>query len=114
MHEMSYILRIVRLAEKTAEENQLTHVDSVEISVGEMTGLVPEYLSRYYPEAARGTALEDSSLVIHPVAVRARCENCGIEFAPTRGNHYCCPACGSARAKVLAGREFELMRITGE
>lgn len=114
MHEMSYILRIVRLAERTAAENSLEKIDAVEIAVGEMTGLVPEYLTRYYPEAARGTALEGSELVIDYVPVRARCENCGAEYAPSRENRYCCPVCGSPRAKVLAGREFELVRITGE
>lgn len=114
MHEMSYILRIVRLAERTALENNIKRVDSVEISVGEMTGLVPEYLSRYYPEAARGTVLEGSHLLIHPVAVRALCADCGAEFSPSKENRYCCPACGSAKAKVLSGREFELVRLTGE
>ena len=64
MHEMSYIMRLANMAAETAKANNATSVESVSIQVGEMTGLIPEYLHRYYPKAVEGTILEGSRLEI--------------------------------------------------
>lgn len=114
MHELSYICRMVSSAVSAADENNIKRVDSIEISVGEMTGLVPEYLERYYPAATEGTILEGSRLQIDFRPVQAKCTDCGTEYAPSKDNAYRCPACGSVKAHILSGREFDLVRFSGE
>lgn len=114
MHELSYITRMVSAALSAANENNIKRVDSMEIAVGEMTGLVPEYLERYYPAATEGSILEGSKLIIDFLPVKAECTDCGKVFAPSKENAYKCPVCGSPRAKVLSGREFDLVRLSGE
>lgn len=114
MHELSYIIRMADLAAAEAQRNDLHTVDTVEIRVGAMTGLIPEYLSHYYPEAVKGTILDGSRLLIDYRHVQSECTACGTVYAPSRENEYCCPVCGSPRGKLLSGREFDLVRITGE
>lgn len=114
MHELSYMARMVNTAISAAHENNIKRIGSMEIAVGEMTGLVPEYLEHYYPAATEGTVLEGSKLIIDFCPVKARCQDCGNEYAPSRENSYKCPACGSVKASILSGREFDLVRLSGE
>ncbi|MBQ7201028.1 MAG: hydrogenase maturation nickel metallochaperone HypA, partial [Eubacterium sp.] len=50
MHEMSYVVRLAEKAIQAAEEKNASTVISISLSVGEMTGVLPEYLHRYYPK----------------------------------------------------------------
>jgi hydrogenase nickel incorporation protein HypA/HybF len=106
MHEMSYIMRLANMAAETAKANNATSVESVSIQVGEMTGLIPEYLHRYYPKAVEGTILEGSRLEIEFLPVKVRCKSCGCEYHPDKTNEYLCPSCHSAGSDLLQGREF--------
>ena len=63
MHELSYLIRLAGIASESAEANHAKSVDTVTVAVGEMTGLVPEYLRRYWPQAVKGTILEGSALL---------------------------------------------------
>ena len=111
MHEMSYILRLANMASETAKANNARSVESVSIQVGEMTGLIPEYLHRYYPKAVEGTILEGSKLEIEYLPVQVRCKNCGSTYHPDRTNEYLCPFCHSAGSELLHGREFLIKNI---
>ena len=111
MHEMSYILRLANMASETAKANNARSVESVSIQVGEMTGLIPEYLHRYYPKAVEGTILEGSKLEIEYLPVQVRCKNCGSTYHPDRTNEYLCPSCHSAGSELLHGREFLIKNI---
>ena len=111
MHEMSYITRLCRLAEQTAAQAGAISVDTVSIQVGEMTGLIPEFLQRYYPAACRGTILEGSKLEIEYLQVEARCPKCGNIFHPSRENQYLCPHCKGSAGNIIHGREFLIKNI---
>lgn len=106
MHEMSYIMRLVQMAADTASMNNARSVESVSIQVGEMTGLIPEYLERYYPKAVEGTILEGSKLNIEYLPVLVRCRTCKCEYHPDRTNEYLCPSCHNSGSDLLTGREF--------
>ena len=47
MHEMSYVVRLVNQALDIKKE-QAGKVTRLFVSVGEMTGVLPEYLYKYY------------------------------------------------------------------
>ncbi|MBQ1821905.1 MAG: hydrogenase maturation nickel metallochaperone HypA [Lachnospiraceae bacterium] len=114
MHELSYMSRMVGMALDACKQNQLTSVESIEISVGETTGLVPHFLEDYYPECVKGTLLEGSKLYINFLPVTARCMDCGEEYKPGPENEYSCPMCRSIKSSFLHGREFTLDKIIGE
>lgn len=114
MHELSYMMRMVDTALEACQNNGLKSVSSMEISVGEATGLIPHYLKDYYPQCVKGTILEGSELCVHYIPVTARCSDCGNEYNPSRENDYRCPVCNSFKATIVHGREFILDRLTGE
>ena len=114
MHEMSYILKMVNMACEIAAENQAKKVRMIEIDVGQTTGVMPYYMSKYYPEAVKGTILEGSELVCNDVPVKAYCEECGNEYYPTRENRYICPNCGGRRAHIIEGKDVVLKNVVIE
>ena len=111
MHEMSTVVRFVSAALEEAERRGITEIENITVDVGEMTDIVPDYLYRYYPAAVKGTLLEGSRLVVHIVPVEAECAACGTHFHPDRTNDYRCPACGSAKAKLIQGKSTVLRSI---
>ncbi len=114
MHEMSYIVRLVNQAMEQVEKKNPIHVNSVHIEVGEMTGLEPFYLLKYYPIAVKNTRLEGSKLEITEVPVEALCHSCQTLFHPTKEFQYLCPHCGGGQATIQRGREFVLDHIAME
>ncbi|MDD6222810.1 MAG: hydrogenase maturation nickel metallochaperone HypA [Lachnospiraceae bacterium] len=110
MHELSYMVQFANMALEAAKKNNARKVSEVKIRVGQMTGLVPEYLQHYYPQAAEGTILEGSRLVIEERPVRMQC-TCGNVYTPDRDNGYACPKCGSASGKLISGREMDLVSV---
>ncbi|MGN0363015.1 MAG: hydrogenase maturation nickel metallochaperone HypA [Bilifractor sp.] len=111
MHELSYMMHICNLAIETAEENYASKVYKILVQVGQMSGIVPEYLQHYFPDVVRGTILEGAELETEMVPVLAQCENCGTRYHPTRENRYSCPECGSSDAHLLAGRDIVLKQV---
>ncbi len=110
MHEMSYVAGIVNTV-LDALETRETEVLRVTVECGGMTGVVPDYLIKYYGTATKDTLLEGSELVVRVVPVSAECEECGSTFSPDRASDYRCPKCGSYRAKILSGREFNVVNM---
>lgn len=109
MHELSYLMKFITLARQ-----QLTTpapVAALVLEIGEMTGVLPEYLKRYYPEAVKGTVFEGSELVVELVPAETECLSCGQIYHPHRDNGYRCPACKSADGRILRGRELVLKEI---
>ena len=45
MHELGIIVHISRTLEEVAKENQLTEIGSVTLEIGEVSGVVPEYMT---------------------------------------------------------------------
>lgn len=133
MHEMSYVVRMVNLAQKTVENElakdattgkELTQepgksalpfrVKKIVVQVGEMTGVIPMYLHRYYPEAVKGTYLEESELETEDLPAMVRCIDCDTEYHPGTENNYSCPKCKSIQGKVVQGRDVLLKEVVLE
>ena len=112
MHEMSYVVRFADMAMEAVENEPDAVIEKITVEVGAMTGVLPEYLIKYYPEAVAGTRLEGSVLEIESRPVVARCSACGSEYGPSASNDYKCPDCGSAEATIIHGRELNLLRVS--
>ena len=111
MHEMSYVVRFADMAMEALSDEPDAMVDTLTVEVGAMTGVVPEYLIKYYPKAVEGTRLEGSRLEVKMQPVVARC-TCGNEYEPGTANDYRCPVCKSAEAVIIHGRELNLLNLT--
>ena len=111
MHEMSYIARMVSLAEDVAHENNAKAVESIVVEIGQSSGVMPYYMQKYFPEASKGTIIDGAELICEEVPVKAFCEECNNEYHPSRENDYLCPLCGGRRAHIIAGRDVVLKNV---
>lgn len=110
MHEMSLAMAVVDQVEETGRANGETGVEQVRLQVGELAGVVPEALHFCFELACAGGLLEGAELVTEPVAARARCAACPLEWATGMPPQLCCPQCDRPTSELLSGRE---LHITG-
>ena len=106
MHELSIACSIVELVAETAKGRK---VHRVTIEIGSLSGVVPDSIAFWFPEAARGTEVAEASLEIREITALARCDACGAEFQ-TPSILTVCP-CGSFRFRWLKGEELNLKSI---
>ena len=114
MHELSYVLRLIKQISEYFEKSPLEPGESVEallVDVGNTTGVIPDWLDRYYRESTGGTVLEGSRLDINQIPVSIKCRDCGDTYYPEKENRYLCPVCGSKRGEMISGREFFIKKI---
>ena len=109
MHEMSYMIKLINTACDAADG---TRIASLTVEVGELSGVLPEYLIKYFPTAAKGTLCEGVRFDVIPVAAEASCNTCGRLYHPSRENDYCCPDCGGTDARFTHGREVSVKDIS--
>ena len=82
MHELGIIVHVIRTVEEVGEENHLTEVRSVTCEIGEVSGVVPEYLTDCWQNARRKSELlKDSELKIEILPGVTVCEDCGKTYS---------------------------------
>jgi len=106
MHELSITCSIVEIVASTAKGRK---VHRVTVEIGQLSGVMADSVAMWFPEVARGTAVEDASLDIREIPAMARCEACDTEF-PTPSMLTPCP-CGSFRCQRLKGEELTVKSI---
>lgn len=111
MHELSYMIKLADLAIKEAKKNNASSVREITVEAGELTGVLPEYLSYYFPQVAKGTILEGAKLTAIKVPVTAKCNDCGNIYNPDKDNNYSCPVCKSINAAITGGRDVVLTGV---
>ena len=68
MHELGIIVHVMRTVEEIAAENNLTEIRSVTCEIGEVSGVVPEYMIDCWGYArSRSELLKDSELNVRTV-----------------------------------------------
>jgi hydrogenase nickel incorporation protein HypA/HybF len=118
MHEFTLIQNICNAIEKIAAENNLRKITRVNLQVGKMRQVVPEFMQFAFTTIAKGTIYEGAELAIEIIPIKVLCHNCGREFE-VEENIYLCPFCSSKDAstsslEILSGKEFILASIEGE
>lgn len=111
MHELGIVFYIIRDVKQAAEENGVEHVSTVVMNIGEVSTIVPEYLTDCWRWAADKEAmLKGCELKIQPIPAVTHCDGCGKDY-PTVSNGKTCPHCGSADTWLLRGNEVEIKEI---
>jgi hydrogenase nickel incorporation protein HypA/HybF len=88
-------------------------VNTVRLTVGELTEIVPDALQFAWEALTPGTLAEGAALDIDHVAARSRCAGCATEFEHDRFERIC-PSCGSFLVEVLAGNELNIGTVDVE
>ncbi len=111
MHELGTIVYVIDTIEKLAKEQELTAVGSITLEVGEVSGIVPDYLTDFWLYARKDSALlKDTELKIEELKAVTFCQDCRntyptVEFAKE------CPKCHSVNTFLVTGNEFNIKEI---
>ena len=111
MHELGIVFHIIKSVEEIGAQNELTKVSSVTLEIGEVSGIVPEYLTDCWKWAVKKSKLLDGSeLRVEQIDAVTYCEACGRTY-PTVQYAKICPHCGSDKTYLLAGNEYNIKEI---
>lgn len=103
MHELSIARNIVSIAARAAEGRP---VRCVTVEIGKLSGVMADAIAFCFDVVAEGTSLEGATLDIREIEGRARCKDCGAEFATPELFTPC--ACGSRDTTRLSGEELNI------
>ena len=111
MHELGIVFYIIRDVKKAAEEHGVQKVSAVLMDIGEVSTIVPEYLTDCWRWAAdKEDMLRGCELRINTVPAVTHCDDCGADY-PTVGHGRTCPRCGGGNTWLLRGNEVEIRSI---
>lgn len=112
MHELGIVFYIIRDVKEVARENNVDKVKTVVMDIGEVSTIIPEYLTDCWRWAAdKEDLLRGCELIINTIPAVTYCENCGKEFGTVEHGKKC-PHCGSDRTYLVRGNEVEIKEIT--
>lgn len=111
MHELGTIIYIIDTIEKLAEEEKLTEVGSITLEVGEVSGIVPDYLKDYWLYARKKSELlKETELRILDLPAVTFCQNCEKTYSTVQYAKEC-PHCHSTDTFLITGNEFNIKEI---
>ena len=111
MHELGTIYYVIDTVEKLMVENQLTKVGSITLEVGEVSGIIPEYLNEFWAYArAKTEHFQETELKIEELKAVTYCQNCGKTY-PTMQYAKICPYCKSDNTFLVTGNEYNIKEI---
>ena len=111
MHELGTVNYVIDEVEKLVEEHNLTVVASVTIQIGEVSGIVPEYIVDFWNWARKKTRdLQDTEMIVEKLDAVTYCENCGKTY-PTLKYAKICPYCKSDETYLIQGNEYNIKEI---
>lgn len=114
MHEIGVLYKMLDQVEAVANENNVRKVKSIEIELGELSGMLPYFFEQYYDVATENKPLfKDSKLIIKPIPGEGLCLDCDTLYNVMRCEGIC-PKCKSRNKKILGGRDFIVKNILVE
>ncbi len=111
MHELGTIYYVIDTVEQLMVENQLTKVGSITLQVGEVSGIIPEYLQEFWEYARKKTEhFQETELIIEKLEAVTYCQDCGKTYS-TMQYKKICPCCGSGNTFLVTGNEYIIKEI---
>ncbi len=111
MHELSIVFSIIDTVEEVGLENGLTSVSVVTLTLGEVSGVLEDYLQDCWRWAAdRSDLLSGARLEVERLDAVTVCNACGRTYATVEYGRTC-PHCGSGDTVLLRGNEVEVKQI---
>lgn len=111
MHELGVVFYVIKDVKKVAEENQVEQVETVTLEIGEVSGVVHEYLIDCWNWAVKKEPLmEQAKLLIETIPAVTFCEDCGKNYETVKYAKVC-PYCQSEHTYLLQGNEFNIKEI---
>jgi hydrogenase nickel incorporation protein HypA/HybF len=111
VHEITVALGLLEGVETTAREQGIARVNVVHVRIGALSGIVRDALLFSWDVTTADTVAEGSTLAIEDVPLVVFCERCETERMPQPGCGLCCPECSTPSARIVSGREMQLVSM---
>ena len=111
MHELGVVFHIIKDLETVAAENGVSRINRVTLQLGEVSTVIPHYLTDCWKwTSEKNDLVRGAELIVETLPAVTYCENCGREY-PTVQHGRICPYCKSERTYLLRGNEFLIKEI---
>ena len=111
MHELGTVFYVIEPVEQVCKDNDLTVVGSVTLEIGEVSGIIPEYIVDCWEWAKKkNNFVKDAEIRIETLEAVTYCEDCQKTY-PTMKYKKICPYCGSEHTYLLTGNEYNIKEI---
>lgn len=111
MHELSTVSYVIDTVEKICREQNLTKVGSVTLQVGEVSTIIPDYLTDFWNWAVKKTEfMKEAELKIETIKAVTYCQDCKKTY-DTLTYKKICPYCGSGNTFLVTGNEYNIKEI---
>jgi hydrogenase nickel incorporation protein HypA/HybF len=113
MHELAVTQSMINLVLEEAKKGNARKVKSVNLVLGELSGVVGDCVQFYFGLMSKDTIAEGAVILFNTVATQAKCRQCSKVFEVKESN-WVCPECHSAGADLVAGNELFVESIEVE
>ena len=111
MHELGTVFYVIKEVEKLCDENELTKVGSVTLQIGEVSGIIPEYIVDCWNWAIKESKyMQEAELKVGTLEAVTFCEDCKQTY-PTVQYAKVCPYCKSENTYLVTGNEYIIKEI---
>ncbi len=111
MHELGIVFYIIDDVKKVAEENNVNHINAVTLEIGEVSGIVFDYLEDCWNWAVKKEKiLNDCKLKYEIIKAVTICDDCKKEYETVKYGKTC-PHCGSGNTYLKEGNQVNIKEI---
>lgn len=113
MHELAVTQNLLDLAVRHAESVGATRVTTLRLSIGRLSSIVDDSVQFYWDIISAGTLCAGARLEFARQPAALRCLQCDAVYQ-FDAEPIPCPHCGSERARIVGGEQFQLTSIDVE
>ena len=113
MHEQSIVSSLLTLALEKAKKANARKIFSINLAVGDYTGVLEDAVSFYFGFLSKDTIAAGAKINYTHVPGQLRCRDCDILF-PLQKQEYHCPKCDGRRVEIVGGRELYIENMEVE
>ncbi len=111
MHELSIAWSIIDEAKKIASHNNASILQSIEVDVGQISGIDIDSLKFILRNISRDdNTIKDCIYKFNIINVTKRCSRCNNEYQVSRLSEIC-NICGCTDSTVISGNELRIASI---
>ena len=113
MHEQSIVASLLTLALENAEKANARKIVSINLVVGDYTGVLEDAVNFYFGFLSKDTIAAGAKINYTHVPGQLRCRDCDFLF-PLQKHEYHCPKCEGRRVEIVGGRELYIENMEVE
>ena len=107
MHEMTIAMNIVDIVCQKAGDEKARKINSVELEIGELSGIMIDSLEFCFEAACKNTIANSAELHVNKIEAEAYCKSCEIKFK-MESDFTPCPNCNDFNFEIVKGKEFSI------